>query len=178
MVLELEPPVTLASQQRIWGLADRLIHHADILEVIPGMNNLTLLLADPHNTALDAIERLQRWWEESESLIPESRDITIPVMYGGEVGPDLADVARHTGMSERQVVECHAAPVISSIFRLSAGVLLSGRDARATGYTTACRSTFSRCTGFGRDWWQPNGNLSLGNTGRVVVNWSHLTGIV
>lgn len=108
MVLELEPPVTLASQQRIWGLADRLIHHADILEVIPGMNNLTLLLADPHNTALDAIERLQRWWEESESLIPESRDITIPVMYGGEVGPDLADVARHTGMSERQVVECHA----------------------------------------------------------------------
>ncbi len=116
MVLELEPPVTLASQQRIWGLADRLIHHADILEVIPGMNNLTLLLADPHNTALDAIERLQRWWEESESLIPESRDITIPVMYGGEVGPDLADVARHTGMSERQVVECHAAPVISSIF--------------------------------------------------------------
>lgn len=108
VVLELEPPVTLASQQRIWGLADRLIHHPDVLEAIPGMNNLTLLLADPNNTALDAIERLQRWWEESESLVPESRDVTIPVIYGGDAGPDLAEVARHTGMTERQVVECHA----------------------------------------------------------------------
>lgn len=35
VVLELEPPVTLASQQRIWGLADRLIHHPDVLEAIP-----------------------------------------------------------------------------------------------------------------------------------------------
>ena len=72
------------------------------------MNNLTLLLTDPHHTALDAIERLQRWWEESESLVPESRDVTIPVIYGGESGPDLAEVARHTGMTGRHRVGRHA----------------------------------------------------------------------
>jgi allophanate hydrolase subunit 1 len=33
---------------------------------------------------------LQRWWEESEALEPESRLMTIPVIYGGEDGPDLA----------------------------------------------------------------------------------------
>ncbi|MDN0087866.1 5-oxoprolinase subunit PxpB [Yersinia nurmii] len=108
VVLELEPPVTLASQQRIWGLADRLIHHPDVREAIPGMNNLTLLLENPQQTALDAIERLQRWWEESESLVLESRNIDIPVTYGGECGPDLDEVARHTGLSPRQVVECHS----------------------------------------------------------------------
>ncbi|MDX5627866.1 MULTISPECIES: 5-oxoprolinase subunit PxpB [unclassified Brenneria] len=108
VVLELEPPMTLQSQQRIWGLAERLNHHEAVQEAIPGMNNLTVLLAQPQQVALDAIERLQRWWEESESLLFEPRDIDIPVTYGGDAGPDLALVASHCGMSEKQVVEAHS----------------------------------------------------------------------
>ncbi|MBN9931375.1 hypothetical protein HZD82_23340, partial [Pantoea agglomerans] len=38
VVLELEPPVSLESQQRIWGLSQRLHAYASVLEVIPGMN--------------------------------------------------------------------------------------------------------------------------------------------
>lgn len=72
------------------------------------MNNITVTLRDPKTLALDAIERLQRWWEESEALEPESRFIEIPVTYGGEFGPDLAEVARHSGLSNKQVVELHA----------------------------------------------------------------------
>lgn len=109
VVLELEPPVTLASQRRIWGLTYRLAHHEEVREAIPGMNNLTVLLKHPQQLALDAIERLQRWWEESDALTPEARNIDIPVVYGGESGPDLAFVAEHAGISKRQVVECHAA---------------------------------------------------------------------
>lgn len=108
VVLELEPPVTLESQQRIWGLVQRLSEVPAAIEVIPGMNNLTVVLRDPATFALDAIERLQRWWEESEAVTLESRLIDIPVVYGGVHGPDLAEVARHTGLSERQVVERHA----------------------------------------------------------------------
>lgn len=40
---------------------------------------------------------------------PEPRHLEIPVRYGGEWGPDLADVARHTGLTETRVVELHAA---------------------------------------------------------------------
>ncbi|MCU1232122.1 MAG: Allophanate hydrolase subunit 1 [Candidatus Solibacter sp.] len=40
---------------------------------------------------------------------PEPRHVEIPVRYGGEFGPDLGDVARHTGLSEARVVELHAA---------------------------------------------------------------------
>lgn len=72
------------------------------------MNNITVTLRDPQTLALDAIERLQRWWEESEALEPDSRFIEIPVTYGGEAGPDLAEVARHSGLSDKQVVELHA----------------------------------------------------------------------
>ncbi|ADU68425.1 5-oxoprolinase subunit PxpB [Pantoea sp. At-9b] len=108
VVLELEPPVSLASQQRIWGLCQRLQGNEKVSEVIPGMNNLTLLLRDPQHNALDAIESLQRWWEESEAQRPESRLVEIPVVYGGDAGPDLTVVAEHAGMTPRQVVELHS----------------------------------------------------------------------
>ncbi len=67
VVLELEPPVTLASQKRIWRLAQRLVDMPNVVEAIPGMNNITVILRNPESLALDAIERLQRWWEESEA---------------------------------------------------------------------------------------------------------------
>lgn len=108
VVLELEPPVQLATQKRIWRLTQRLADVPDVVEAIPGMNNITVVLRNPHALALDAIERLQRWWEESEALEPDSRAIDIPVLYGGEAGPDLGLVAEHCGMTEKQVVELHA----------------------------------------------------------------------
>ena len=80
VVLELEPPVTLATQKRIWRLTQRLADMPEVVETIPGMNNITVVLRSPHTLALDAIERLQRWWEESEALEPESRAIQIPVV--------------------------------------------------------------------------------------------------
>jgi KipI family sensor histidine kinase inhibitor len=108
VVLELEPPVTLATQKRIWRLTQRLADVPEVVEAIPGMNNITVVLRDPQTLALDAIERLQRWWEESEALEPESRTIEIPVIYGKDAGPDLALVAHHANLSEKQVVELHA----------------------------------------------------------------------
>ncbi|HDI5739023.1 TPA: 5-oxoprolinase subunit PxpB, partial [Salmonella enterica subsp. enterica serovar Choleraesuis] len=100
--------ITLASQKRIWRLTQRLVDMPNVVEAIPGMNNITVILREPQTLALDAIERLQRWWEESEALEPDSRSVEIPVIYGGAGGPDLAAVARHSGLSEKQVVELHA----------------------------------------------------------------------
>ncbi|MFP5595012.1 5-oxoprolinase subunit PxpB [Kluyvera sp. 142486] len=108
VVLELEPPVTLAAQKRVWRLAQRVATLPEVVDVIPGMNNITVTLGDPQTLALDAIERLQRWWEESEALEPDSRSIDIPVIYGGEQGPDLTEVARLSGFTPKQVVELHA----------------------------------------------------------------------
>ncbi|MFP9230090.1 5-oxoprolinase subunit PxpB [Pectobacterium cacticida] len=108
VVLELEPPMSLESQQRIWGLAERLNRHEAVLEAIPGMNNLTVLLASSQQEQV-AIERLQHWWAESESRVFDPRNITIPVVYGGEAGPDLTEVAAHSGLTVRQVVEAHTA---------------------------------------------------------------------
>lgn len=108
VVLSLEPPVSLESQQRIWGLMQRLQGMPEVLEAIAGMNNITVILRVANSNALDAIERLQRWWEESEAWIPESRCVDFPVVYGGRQGPDLDEVAMHCGMTPSQVVERHS----------------------------------------------------------------------
>lgn len=108
VVLELEPPVSLATQQRIWGLSARLMARPEVTEVVPGMNNITVMLSNPQETALDAIEWLQSWWEKSEALEMTSREMEIPVIYGGKAGPDLEEVAHHSGLTPQQVVELHA----------------------------------------------------------------------
>lgn len=43
--------------------------------------------------------------------LPEGRLVDIPVYYGGEWGPDLADVATHCRMTSQAVIEMHAQPV-------------------------------------------------------------------
>ncbi|MDM8919966.1 carboxyltransferase domain-containing protein, partial [Escherichia coli] len=53
VVLELEPPVTLASQKRIWRLAQRLVDMPNVVEAIPGMNNITVILRNPESLALN-----------------------------------------------------------------------------------------------------------------------------
>ena len=90
VVLELEPPVTLESQKRIWGLTQRLTDREEVVEVIPGMNNITVVLRRPQEMAWEAIDKLQRWWEESDALEPESREISIPVIYGARRDQILA----------------------------------------------------------------------------------------
>jgi KipI family sensor histidine kinase inhibitor len=45
----------------------------------------------------------------ADEVPPEPRRVEIPVRYGGEFGPDLSGVARHTGLTEERVVELHAA---------------------------------------------------------------------
>lgn len=69
-------------------------------EELPGRRSRTVMQ--------DMIDRLRRLLltdnPESES---HSRVIEIPVLYGGEVGPDLSFVAEHAGMSEQEVVTIH-----------------------------------------------------------------------
>lgn len=44
-----------------------------------------------------------------DDALPPARTREIPVCYGGELGPDLDDVARQHGMAPRDVIEMHTA---------------------------------------------------------------------
>ena len=109
LLCSLTAPATLPQQQRIWSIAEQAALWPEVSEVVPGMNNLTLILQRPV-TDMDVVtRRLQDAWSKSSAHQIEGRDIDIPVVYGGVDGPDLEVIARHTGLSAADVVECHSA---------------------------------------------------------------------
>jgi KipI family sensor histidine kinase inhibitor len=65
---------------------------------------------DPLVASHIALESLVRnsWEPAVASPLPEPRLVRIPVVYGGESGPDLDDVARLTGFSREAVIRLHS----------------------------------------------------------------------
>ena len=108
LVCEAPPPATLDCQRRVWSAAQAARDWPHVLEVVPGMNNLTVIFdpleADPD----DLTVRLKAAWEQPGSAQDLGREVEIPVQYGGEFGPDLKTVADHTGLTVKEVVERHA----------------------------------------------------------------------
>ena len=80
-----------------------------ILNVHPAYTSL-LVDFDPRLRSHNDVEALlrARIAAHQDEAPPTPRYVEIPVNYGGEYGPDLADVALHTGLSEQRVVELHS----------------------------------------------------------------------
>lgn len=101
----------LAQEIREHGQRTKAIPDAPLLEVVPGPGNLMLSLAPDAGLSLTELtDRLEACWERLEDEAPVTpRTVEIPVRYGGDHGPDLAQVARYTGLSGQSVIERHAA---------------------------------------------------------------------
>lgn len=87
-----------------------------VIELIPSYSTVTLLY-DPriilYQELLEQVEEALHGVTASRSRDSDdsglaSRLIEIPVHYGGEWGPDLGDVARHTGLSPEKVIQLHS----------------------------------------------------------------------
>ena len=60
---------------------------------------------------------LRTYLEQLERLpLPESRQIEIPVCYGGEFGPDLSEVAAMRGLSPERTIELHVSTTYTVYF--------------------------------------------------------------
>jgi 5-oxoprolinase (ATP-hydrolysing) subunit B len=107
LVCEAAPPATLDCQRRIWALADKARLMPHVVEVVPGMNNLTIVF-DPLAADYDTLAaQLEAGWEAADAAHASNErgaEIDIPVIYDG---PDLADVARHANLTIDDVVKRH-----------------------------------------------------------------------
>ena len=113
LLFEAPGELALSSQQRIWALARATQGWPEVREAVPGMNNLMLTFTQPPRTtqALDALEaRLYEAWDAAVALPLEGRVVELPVVYGGEGGPHMADVVSHTGLSVEEIVALHSGP--------------------------------------------------------------------
>ena len=85
-------------------------HICGLEETIPAYASL-LVKYDPFLTdyaaLCDTLRALER--QLSTSAVKEGRIVEIPVCYGGVYGEDLPFVAKHAGLSEKEVVALHSA---------------------------------------------------------------------
>lgn len=111
LVLETGLGADLMGQRRVWWLAQRLRERAGgerLEEIVPGMNNLTLVF-DPEVTDPTSLGLwLTELWRQGEELDYRPREREIPVHYGGEWGPDLEEAARHCGLTPAELVARHS----------------------------------------------------------------------
>jgi len=110
--------VETASADRAQALAADLEREPipGVIAAIPGLRSLLVeldpLSADPKAVRDAVATRLPRVSERTAG----TRLRTIPVAYGGEMGPDLPGVAALTGLSEAEVVERHATADLRVLF--------------------------------------------------------------
>jgi KipI family sensor histidine kinase inhibitor len=82
----------------------------EILNLHPAYASV-LIDFDPRRRTHAQIEALVReCLRQAGRPVPPPRTVEIPVRFGGEAGPDLEDVARHTGFTPARVVELFTAP--------------------------------------------------------------------
>lgn len=79
-----------------------------IVELVPTYR-ACMIHYDPGVVAYAAlVRRLQGLLGKLDSIeIPPSDVLEVPVLYGGEMGPDLAFVAEHAGLGEQEVIDIH-----------------------------------------------------------------------
>jgi 5-oxoprolinase (ATP-hydrolysing) subunit B len=88
-----------------------------VLGTVPGMSSL---LVELDSSLADAASLIAQDLEARASRLGASplpgRERVIPVVYGGEDGPDLPDVAAITGLTEAEVIARHAAAELRVLF--------------------------------------------------------------
>lgn len=107
-VMQSTGAIDLLCQRRIWAVAQQLHQARSCIDIVPGMNNLTLIFDPEQHSGAAFLEGLQQLWDGAEALEFSSRKIQIPVRYGGDYGPDLELVAAHAGLSPEQVIAAHS----------------------------------------------------------------------
>lgn len=105
----LPPPAELNKQQKWWAFADLLQELPDIVEVVVGMNNVTAFAR--YGSDLHALSgSLKDIWAQTKAANYQGQHVDIPVVYGGEFGEDLAEVAAFHHISTDEVIARHTAP--------------------------------------------------------------------
>lgn len=79
-----------------------------VVELVPSYRSL-MVVYDPMRTELDRLRKaiLHLLQTENPTFVPEPRTLNVPVVYGGEYGPDLEWVASFHNLSSEEVIRLH-----------------------------------------------------------------------
>lgn len=94
---------------RVMAMAIAEVKPDGIIEVIPTYRSL-LIVYDPLITSLKELEDVMQVMESrmDRMEIPPPRTVEIPVLYGGDFGPDIDFVAQAHNMTVEDVIRIHS----------------------------------------------------------------------
>ncbi|HKB89987.1 MAG TPA: 5-oxoprolinase subunit PxpB [Opitutaceae bacterium] len=100
--------------ERVRAFSAALTKHPilGVIEIVPAYTTVTvhyepLSFLDEEKTPYDLLKAALKKTPVNEDATERPREIKIPVCYGGEYGPDLADVAKHTQLDPEEVIARH-----------------------------------------------------------------------
>ena len=84
-------------------------HIEGVVDIIPAFCSL-LINYDPRVISYEEMkQRMQDLIKvDAKAEAGRKRVFEIPVCYGGEYGPDIANIAKNAGLSEKEVIEIHS----------------------------------------------------------------------
>lgn len=116
LLLRFGETIDPATNARVHDAARRLQARWPDIECVPAYASLLLRFdpaqwagtdgGSPHQRLRDAVRLLLAGMPASND---HGREVVVPVLYGGEFGPDLPGVARHVGLPEQEVITRHVA---------------------------------------------------------------------
>src|SRR5690349_15553583 len=108
LLLSLEPRIDASINARVVAIAAALRRAAlaGVRDVVPTYHSVAVHF-DPRKVQLEELHAaIAAAARAAQAVAVEERPtIDVPVAYGGENGPDLAEVASIVGMSEAEVIQ-------------------------------------------------------------------------
>lgn len=112
LAISLGERVDEAVARRARAIAKAIDRHrpAGIVDVVSAFASVAVFYERVHSREYpELVAEVEALAQRAEAAVADPpRRIEIPVCYGGEGGPDLAEVARHTGLTETEVIARHA----------------------------------------------------------------------
>ena len=113
LLVELGDEISPAVNQKVQELFSAIDRQRSkgILDLVPSYRSL-LVTYDPLCISLDEIKAGIKdiWNNPDQSRLPQPQTVKIPVVYGGEHGPDLQLVAQYHNLTPREVIDFHTRP--------------------------------------------------------------------
>lgn len=110
LLFQVACPFDLEHQQRFWAIADEASHWPGVREAVPGMTNLTLLLEKIPSDISQFEKKLKSLWQSGVRKQMDGRLLEADIVYGGERGPHLKEVAIMLDKTIDDIVRLHTAP--------------------------------------------------------------------
>lgn len=108
---DMEDPI--ASGLAASDVADRLRDAVGVDDAVAGVNSIVLRF-DPSRINPDTARlMLEKELRDARAPAPAAttQPIDIPILYGGDAGPDIADIAEHAGLPEDTIIAAHRSKI-------------------------------------------------------------------